>query len=366
MKKILYILNRFNLCNGIVSYSMNYYKKLNKDFKIDFLISGEIEDECYRELISSNGNTIYKIPSIKSNSIFKFNKCVDEFFKKHNDFHIVHCHIANIGLIYLWYAKKYNIKIRILHAHATKSSPNFWHRLRNDMAQPITNSLATEYCACSYMAGKAVFNNRPFKVIHNAIDKNKYEYSKEIREKKRKELNITSQFVIGTVGRIDEQKNPIFIVDTFYEFSKIHSNSILLYVGDGSLLNAVINRVKYFNIQDKVIFLNHREDVNELYQAMDAFLLPSLYEGLPVVGIEAQCAGLPVFTSDTVTKELKISDSIYFLKLNDGADIWAAEIYKHMKDARKKIEDFKKTGYCIDEEAGKLSEFYTELIKKNG
>ena len=168
-------------------------------------------------------------------------------------------------------------------------------------------------------------------VVNNAIDVDKFKYDEKIRKEKRKELNIKdNQLVIGHIGRFVQQKNHEFLIDIFNEIYKQDKNAILLLIGEGPLKEEIQNKVNELGLDKNVKFLGQRSDANELYQAMDAFVLPSLYEGLPVVGVEAQAAGLPCFFSTDMTKETEILDSTKFISLTHKSKYWADKILKEV------------------------------------
>ena len=360
--KILYVLNNLDLCNGIASYSMNYYRKIRKEIEIDFLISSDSYDSTYIEEILQNGDKVFFLPEINYKSLKSFIKEVSSFFQKNHKYDIIHCHTVNVGFFYMLYAKRYNIPVRILHAHATISSDKFINKIRNDMLQPYTNTLATHFFACSQMAGESVFKRNPFYVIKNAIDSEKFIFNANVREKMKSNLDLCDNFVVGTVGRITSQKNPFFIIDIFNEIKKMLPNAKLLYIGEGPLYTDIRKYIKKLSLQDSVIFLSNRKDVNKLYQAMDVFLLPSLYEGLPVVGIEAQCSDLLTLVSDTITPELKIIDSTQFLSLNQNPQIWALRAVES-KRRRNVLSFISQSGYNIINEASRLIEIYYSLLE---
>ena len=164
-------------------------------------------------------------------------------------------------------------------------------------------------------------------IINNAIDIEKFIFNQNIREKIRKQLNVEDKFVIGHIGRFSYQKNHEFLVDMFKNISNENSEAVLLLIGEGNLKEKIVQKVKENNLEEKVIFLGTVKNINEIMQAMDVFVLPSYYEGLPVVGIEAQASGIDCFFSDTITTELKINDNVKFLNINNTKE-WCENIMK--------------------------------------
>ena len=228
----------------------------------------------------------------------------------------------------------------------------------------------TEYFACSKLAAewkypKSVINKEKYVIIENAIDKSKFYYSEDIRKKTREELHIEDKFVVGHIGRFSLQKNHSFLIDIFNEISKEREDAVLILAGVGELQEEIKEKVKILGIDKKVMFLNIRKDVNEILNAMDIFVLPSFFEGLPVVGVEAEATGLPVYTSENVTRELPIKEISHFYSLEDSAKDWADNILQSYCGFTRKstTEKIIKNGYEIATAAKKLENIYLEMNK---
>ena len=229
-------------------------------------------------------------------------------------------------------------------------------------------SVANYYCACGEEAGKFLFPGKEYAVIPNAIETDKFRYDKEIRDRKRKELGINNEMVLGHVGRISYQKNHKFLIEIFYEILKKNNNALLLLVGIGEKEEEVKKQIVELGISNKVRFLGNRADVFELYQAMDAFVLPSFFEGIPVVGIEAQYAGLPCFFSDKVPKEVAFSDNCSFIGLSKSVVQWENEILKTMQKCKRDGNDEKLRGslYDIKNAYKILADYYYSFVEMTG
>ena len=216
--------------------------------------------------------------------------------------------------------------------------------------------------ACSEAAALELYGTtKNVYILHNAIDVNKFKYNEKTEKTKRKELKIKDKdIVIGHIGRFEKQKNHEFLIDIFNEIHKQNKNTILLLVGEGSLKEEIEQKVKNLNLEKSVKFLGQRSDVNELYQAMDAFVLPSLYEGLPLVGVEAQAAGLPCFFSTEVTKETKVLETTKLIELTEGPQKWASIILKELKSYKRvdTAEEITKNKFNISMESTKLDNYY--------
>lgn len=359
--KILTITPGLNVCGGIESYVMNYYSRIHDEVQMDF-ITHDISDNTYKDLIEANGDNVYLFPKIGLN-VFKVKKKAEEFFKEHHDYDIVHCHMANAAFLYLKVAKKYGIKVRIIHSHQNKAADQLSHAIRNIPLIKIGLKYANVNFACSKLAGDYLFKKKEYHLINNAIDGNRFKYVPSVRVSKRKELGIDDEtFVIGNVGRLCVQKNQKFLVDVFAKVSK-EINSKLLIIGEGELKEELENQIKNLNLGDKVIMLPPTSKIEDYYQAMDMFVLPSLYEGLGIVNIEAQACGLKTIVSERVPEIAKISDLLSFVNLSDGVDAWVKAIIDNKDYNREEQKDIlANSGYDINTESKKLIELYKSLI----
>lgn len=329
-KKILEITGSLN-CAGIETLLVNVLKKIDRSkFNIDFLVVAD-KKYFYTDDVLKCGSKIYTYPFKK---VYKF--LIPFFFLKEifvllqNKYDAVHCHFYFSSGIVLFLAWLCGVKKRIVHSHTEREmfAPKIFKKLFTKIMQKIIDVFATEKIACSQNAGIALYGEKTdFKIVNNGIDVEQFKFDSQIRENTRKKLNTEDSFVLGHIGRFVELKNHDFIIDIFNEILKHKNNSVLLLVGEGPLEREIKEKVKILKIEDKVKFLGVRNDVNEIYQAMDAFLLPSSFEGLPVVGIEAQTAGLPCFFSDKISKELNIINSC-FIDLQKGSKHWAEEIVR--------------------------------------
>jgi glycosyltransferase involved in cell wall biosynthesis len=363
--KVLYIVPNLRISQGVASYAMNYYRNINKEkIHIDFFLLKSIETPYYDE-IRSNGGKIYVLPNYKNN-LKKALKYIDCILKEEN-YDIIHCNVVNWGIPFLYYAKKNKVPVRILHSHGTKSAEKIWKEIRNNMLSPISKYFANTYFACSKMAGDYLFKGKSYTVINNAIEIEKFIYNKEIRDRLRKELKVEDKFVVGTVGRLCEQKNPRFAMKVFAHLLKDNPNAVYWWIGTGPLDDKIKEYVHRLGIEKSVFFLGNRTDVNQLYQAMDVLLLPSLYEGLPVAGIEAQISGLSMLVADTVTDEMKITDNVRYIGLNRGIEQWASELIKISKQVNRSLDmqKFFEAGFEIKTSTQKLIDTYNDLISKN-
>lgn len=369
--RILYIHGGIMNLGGTESYMMNYYRNINRSkIQIDFVVHG-FEKGVYDDEIINLGGKIYNIP-VKSKDYFGNIKALKEIFAN-NKYKIVHSHMDAMGIIPLKLAKKYNIPVRISHSHNTQHLTNNKIKfILNEYARKNLYKYSTHMFACSEKAGRWMFGDKLFdkgmvKIIYNAIDIDKFKFDKLKRDKIRKELNIEHNFVIGHIGRFDYQKNHLFLLRLFKKVIEKIENAKLILVGDGVLKNIVEKEIIDLGIEKKVVLLGARYDVNILYNIFDMFILPSFFEGLGIVGIEAQINGLDCLFSTNVPDEIDISNNSYFEDLDSDFLKWRdtiINIYKNYNiETRGNLDYTNKSyeNYNINISAKKLEEYYITL-----
>lgn len=346
---------------GLETLIMNMYRNIDREkIQFDFLVHYE-QRNFYDDEIESLGGKIYRLSFREDKNIIKYLKDLDSFFSEHSEYKIIHGHMESTACFYLKVAKKYNVPIRILHSHNTSTEKNLKGSIKRQLLKLSTRN-ANKYFACSVAAGKFLYGNKKFEIINNAVDAERFSFDLEERKIIRKELNIDDYFVFGHVGRFNTQKNHKFLLQVFSEFLKTKPNSRLLLVGEGELENEIKTEINELGIVDHVLLLGVRKDVNRIYQALDIFLLPSLFEGLPVVGIESQASGTISVVSDTITDELKVTDLVSFLPLEKGAEYWAQHIINYSDYSKKDVsKQIKNSGYEVKAEASKLMKRYVDL-----
>lgn len=356
---------------GVEAVTINYYRNIDKNkVQLDFICDEDSTNIPYEEIERMGGKVII-IPSYSK--LFKYHKALKRVLKEGN-YKIIHSNINTLSVFSLFAAKCAGVPIRIAHSHSTTNKKEKKKNLMKQVLRPFSKVFATDYMCCSELAGRWLFGNKEYDkgnvyLLNNAIDLDKFKYNESLRKKKRKELGIKDNtLVIGHIGRFVAQKNHDFLIDIFDEIHKKNNNSILLLAGQGPLMEDIKNKVKELNLDDNVKFLGQRNDANELYQVFDVFLLPSLYEGLPVVGVEAQASGLLCYLSDDMTKETKVLDITKFMSLNNTPEEWADNILDDVKKY-KRIDTSKEMtakNFNIKEEAKKLEEYYLNLYNNGG
>lgn len=351
---------------GLETMLMNYYRNIDRTkIQFDFLTHRPYKSD-YDDEILSLGGKVYYAPRLYPQNYPKYFKWMKQFFKEHPEYKIVHSHIDAMSYLPLKVAKKAGVPVRIAHSHNTSIDKDFKYILKQYFRARI-NSVATDFCTCGEEAGKFLFGNVESTLIPNAIDISKFLYNPIIREKKRNELGIKKEYVIGHVGRLSYQKNHKFLIQIFNKFLKRYEDTILLLVGVGEKEEEIKKQVSELGLEQKVKFLGNRNDVNELYQAMDIFVMPSFFEGVPVVGVEAQFADLPCVFSDKVPKEVKFHSKTQFVPLNAPIQQWVDVIGKYRNMERKPMTDeLEKSPYNIKTAHSILENYYLNLQAREG
>lgn len=350
---------------GVEAVVMNYYKNMDHSkIQFDFIFDDDSVDIPVDEIESLGGKVILIPPYQK---VLSYQKELIRVLKE-GKYKIVHSHINTLSIFPLFAAKIAGVKVRIAHSHSTTNKKEWKKNLIKQVLRPFSKLFATHYMCCSELAGRWLFGNKAYDqgkvyLLNNAIDLDKFKFDKKIRKSKRKELGIKDDtLVIGHIGRFVEQKNHRFLIDIFNEVHKKNENSVLLLAGQGPLIEEIKQKTDGLGLNESVIFLGQRNDANELYQVFDVFLLPSLYEGLPVVGVEAQASGLLCFLSSDMTKETKVLTSTTIMSLEDSSKKWASNILKKYSkyDRINTIDEVSSNGFNIKEEAIRLEKFYIQ------
>lgn len=342
---------------GLETMLMNYYRNIDRSkVQFDFLTHRSKKAD-YDDEIEALGGKIYHLPRLNPFSR-SYLSALDRFFKEHREYQVVHCHQDCLSGVVLKVAKANGVKFTIAHAHSASQDKNLKYLIKV-IAKKNIKKYSDQLFACGDEAGKWMFETDDFKVINNAIDTDLYTYNQEKSLEVRRILGIEGKFVVGHVGRFNYPKNHKFIVDVFDEVQKIDPDSVLMLVGDGDLRGEIEDKVKALGLVDKVKFMGVRSDVNELMQAMDVFLFPSLYEGLPVTMVEAQAAGLKCIISDKVPTECALTNNVQVVKLEDSPKIWANQVLEYKNYERRNTkQDIEKANFDIKANAKWLQEFY--------
>ncbi len=344
---------------GLESMLMNYYRHIDRSkVQFDFLVHRDFEADYDKE-IQSLGGKIYHISRLIPWSN-QYRRELKSFFQAHSEYKIVHVHQDCLSSVALQCAKECGIPVRIAHAHSTSAVKNLKYPIKCFYMRKIPQ-YATQMFACSEKAGKWMFCGAPFAIVKNAVDAQRYRFSLETAQQIRTELSLQNQFVLGHVGRFRPEKNHEFLIDVFSAVVQKFPNSVLLLAGDGDLQPNIQEKVQKMGLTDKVRFLGACSNVDQLLQAMDVFVFPSLYEGLPVTMVEAQAAGVPCVISDKVLPECIITDLVTRKSLQDSLESWAEEILKHQnRNHENTYDQICAARFDIEQNARKLQEFYLD------
>ncbi len=371
--QVLTILNR----GGAESMIMNYYRKLDKNkIQFDFLVHRK-EKAAFEDEIENLGGKVFKLSPINPFFPENYYKELRSFFTKNNEYTIVHSHLNAFSSFPLKIAKEFSIPCRIAHAHIAidkigvksffvnkESKKEILKKIVKLYLKNRVVSEASHFFSCGVKAGEWLFGNDiDFQLMNNAINVDEFVYNASVKSKYKEEFDLGKNIVLGHVGRFTSQKNHEYILQIFNKLLKVEKtkNITLMLIGDGPLKEKIENLAISLGIKNQVLFLGVRTDIAQLLQMVDVFLFPSFYEGLPVTLIEAQASGTKVLASNSISKEVCITNDINLLPIdNNSIDLWVKEIIK-LKPFNNKSNNRKaiiKGGYDIDSNTKKIEKFY--------
>ncbi|MCA0981207.1 glycosyltransferase family 1 protein [Exiguobacterium aestuarii] len=351
---------------GAETMIMNIYRNIDRSkVQFDFVVHTELECD-FDDEIQRLGGKIYKVPLYNGKNHFQYSQAWKLFFEDHPEYRIIHGHVRSTASVYLSIAKRYKL-VTIAHSHNTSSGTGFSAFAKNVLQYPI-RYIADHLFACSNSAGQWLYGfnsmrKKNFHIINNSIATQDFIFNYQSRERIRKEFQVENKFVIGHVGRFHKQKNHDFLIDVFKSIHEKNGNSILMLVGDGPLRKSIEEKVKNVGLTNQVIFTGVRSDIPELLQAMDVFAFPSLYEGLGIVAVEAQAAGLPCIVSDKLPNEVLVTNLIKKEKINK-TKYWVNSIleFNETKERTDTSDQIKSNGYDIEESTEWLERFYLKNV----
>ncbi len=352
---------------GTESFVMNYYKHIDHSkIEFDFFVESQSKIINTQEVQKYGNGKIFIIPNYSH--VFSYIKKLKTIFSfQHYD--IVHSNMNTLSFLSLFSAKIAKVPIRIAHSHSTANHEEVFKTFLKSILRKFGFSFSTNLFACSidsanYQFGEKRTKNKQVTLIKDAIDLERFSFSFSKRKTIREQYGIEEDtFLVGNIGRFQKQKNQIFLIDVFYYFHLSHSNSKLLLVGNGPLLQQLKNRALFYDLIGDVIFAGTFSDVSDFYSAFDCFVFPSLYEGLGITLIEAQASNLPCIISDKIPKETIITKDILIEGLNKSAKEWSTLLFK--KEKRNTVDNIiclRKAGYDIKEASLALQKKYTECI----
>lgn len=347
---------------GVEQVVMNYYRHIDRSrVQFDLLVC-EGSGMVPRGEVESMGGRVFTVPPY--GQLSRYMREMEHLFRQER-WPIVHSHVNALSVFPLRAAKRTGVPVRIAHSHSTAGRGETAKNAMKSVLRRFSNAYPTHRMACSRYAGEWLFGKGvDFEVVYNAIDLARFSFDAEARAAVRADLGLVGdQLAVGHVGRFMPQKNHRFLIEAFAELARLRPDAVLLLVGSGEAEALAESWAAERGVADKVRFLGQRADVGRLYQAFDAFALPSLYEGLCLVGVEAQAAGLPCLLSDRITREVDVTGTVRFLPIDDPA-VWAQALSKvepaERIEARR--EDF--IDYDIDRAAERLAARYLELAKE--
>lgn len=329
--RVLHVLGGVGL-GGAESRIMDLYRQMDRgEIQFDFLVHNAAgKPEFYEEEIRRLGGRIYVLPKFRVYNYLSYRKAVRDFFRQHHEFRVVQGHMTSTAGIYLPIAKKSGVPVTVAHsrnAGVVKGPKGAATKFfRRNLAKKADHCFACSELAGADVFGEAAMEQGRVKIIYNAIDVGRFTYDAHKRAEVRANLGLGEKLVLGHVGRFNYQKNHPYLIDIFAQLCKSRENAELLLLGEGADQGRIRDKCRTLGIEDKVRFLGNQKKPEDYYQAMDIFVLPSFFEGLPGVLVEAQAAGLKCFVSDTVTREAKATELVTYLSIGQPAQTWAERI----------------------------------------
>ena len=349
---------------GIETFLMNYYREMDRSqIQFDFLANKPTPGE-YDEEIRAMGGRVFVSPGLNPLHFPQYERYMADLLHSNPDIKIVHSHNGAMGYYAVKSAKDAGLPIRIAHAHNTQIIRDSKYPLKL-LCIKLLPGAATDWWGCGRDAGIYYFGKKRWAekgvIMHNAIDPARFAFSEETRARMRRELQLDGKFAVGHVGRFNLQKNHKRLLDIFAALLREKPNAVLLLAGEGELEEPTRQKALALGVADKVRFLGVRSDIPQLCMAMDVFVLPSLFEGLPVVGVEAQASGLPCVFSEETTDEVVILPQSSRLPLRESDEAWANRIAAcdgAVTDRAAAIEPVRAAGYDINAETAKITAKY--------
>lgn len=382
---VLHVVGRLDI-GGAESRIMDLYRNIDRE-KVQFHFMQHTSDKCaFEDEVISLGGKVYHVPRFNVKNYFEYKKAWKKFFIGHPEITVVHGHMTSTAAIYLPIAKKAGVKITIAHARSAGVDPGVKGKITNFLRRNLYKKSDYRF-TCSRLAGDAVFGDqreekRKAKFIPNAIDVDKFAFDMNIRESIRQELGIENKFVVGHVGRFAPMKNHSYMLEILEQCMKLEQEknlpeTVMMFLGDGPLKEEIQQKATEMGIASRILFMGNKKDVYRYYQAMDYFLLPSFYEGLPGTAIEAQASGLPGIISDAVTQEAVVTNLMELRSVKEDAHIWAEIIMEENRKQQcteksdiieennsitvtrsKYADEVKKAAFDVKEQAKKMEDFY--------
>lgn len=363
--KVLMMVPNLRVSSGVTNFVMNYFRNVDhRKVKIDIVTLSYVESP-YIDEVRSNGSEVFFLGPLLEHPV-KHIKLAKKVIAEH-DYDIIHDNIILKSMPIMKYAKKKKVPVRILHSHSINLGETGLKEKINRLLLPLLIKKANCYTACSSVAGKAMFGDKEFTIIPNIIDTDNYVFDEAIRAKVRADENVSKKYVVGTVGRVAEAKNPVFAVNVMEEVLKRRPDIEYWWIGSGPLESQLKNCIEEKGLTDRIRMLGSRDDLRFLYQGMDAFFLPSKGEGFGLACIEAEASGLPCVISSNFPPEVNITGDVTFLHLDDDIDTWATAVINAIDkqtdrgNANRILRD---SPYSKAGSGNSLTDFYERLLSE--
>jgi len=358
--QVVTIMNR----GGLETMLMNYYREIDRSrLQFDFLVHREGRGH-YDDEIERLGGRIYRMPMLRPGRYRQYFRELERFFAEYPEYPVVHAHNNENSSFVLRAAKNAGVPCRIAHSHLSDLAIDYKLPFRL-YARSVMQGQPTHYFACSENAGRWLFGrNKPVTVLNNAVNAAEFRYNPTLRERVRAELGAGDRLVIGHIGRFTRQKNHRFLLDIFQAVRDRRPDALLVLAGEGDLLAETAAKADRLGIAASVRFLGVRRDIPALLQSFDLFLFPSLFEGLPVVLVEAQAAGLACLVADTITREADMTGRVGFASLKASPEAWAERILGLPLEHADTAEAIARSGYDTRTMADWLSDYYRRQLRQ--
>lgn len=361
-------------CGGTEAFIMNLYRNIDRSkVQFDFLARHNAGPLVFEDEILSMGGRVHRVMFSRRERPFDASRRLVDFYRSHPEIKGVHAHATFHYAAPLAAAQKADIPLRILHAHSAgnldfSQNRSLMHDLRTkvqvSLARRQIDRVVSDYFACSDTAANYMFPGKKYQWIKNGIDLDRFSYNPDVRHNIRTQLDISRDTtVIGYCGHLNTGKNPLFLIEMFDFYHRVNPDSKLIVIGDGNLRYRVEEKIKDCNLSSSVLLMGGSiKDVSVYYQAMDAFVLPSLSEAFPIVLQEAQCSGLPCLASTNMTSDSNTIGLVSFQSLDDGPVRWAQHLHDMIDSVTRTDHSslLKKEGFDMYDVASFMEHFYLE------
>lgn len=364
--RILHILRGGRLCDGTVNFVLNYYRHIDRNrVQFDFLFNS-LEKGYYDDEIQSLGGKTFYFGGREDMRLLRYIRELSCFFQAHPEYKIIHGHMPGFAPIYFAVAKKCGIPVRISHSHFTRTEPTIKGWFLDKMVRLIKYP-SNVHWACSSAAGKYMYGTgQSFTIIPNAISAKRFFPNRAVRSELREQLGLSNKFVVGNVGRLCPQKNQKFLLQVFAKVKELRSDAVLFLIGEGELEQELRTEAEKLGLKGCVLLIGAKMEIENYYQAMDVFVLPSTSEGLGIVLLEAQACGIASVASTEVPEEADMTGKVAFLPLRGSIESWAEEIIAAPARQAGAAAALQKNGYDIECAAERLAERYERLFIEAG